>query len=63
MMNHVSRRKFLKGSAITAAATTGTLAAPVVARAEPAVLKMQAASFWKTRNLMSTACMRWPVRT
>lgn len=43
MMNHVSRRKFLKGSAITAAATTGTLAAPVVARAEPAVLKMQAA--------------------
>ena len=37
MMNHVSRRKFLKGSAITAAATTGTLAAPVVARAEPAV--------------------------
>jgi TRAP-type mannitol/chloroaromatic compound transport system substrate-binding protein len=43
MTESVNRRKFLKGSAIAAAATTGSLAAPAVARAEPMVLKMQAA--------------------
>ena len=36
-----SRRKFLKGAALTAAA--GAVAAPAVVRAEPMVLKMQAA--------------------
>lgn len=43
MINKVNRRKFMKGSAIAAAATAGSLAAPAVARAEPTVLKMQAA--------------------
>ncbi len=38
----VDRRKFLKGSALAAAATAGTLAAPAIARAEPVTLKMQA---------------------
>ncbi|MCB2136247.1 MAG: twin-arginine translocation signal domain-containing protein, partial [Rhodobacteraceae bacterium] len=40
MTNTVNRRKFLRGSAVAAAAT---LAAPSIARAEPTVLKMQAA--------------------
>ncbi|MDH5529320.1 MAG: TRAP transporter substrate-binding protein [Paracoccaceae bacterium] len=40
MTNNVNRRKFLRGSAVAAAAT---LAAPSVARAEGTVLKMQAA--------------------
>lgn len=43
MIKSVSRRKFLKGSALATAATAGSLAAPAVARAEPTVLKMQAA--------------------
>ena len=43
MTGIVNRRKFLKGSAIAATATAGTLAAPSIARAEPIVLKMQAA--------------------
>ena len=41
MSRQASRRKFLKGAAITAAA--GAVAAPAVVRAEPMVLKMQAA--------------------
>ncbi|MCB2092979.1 MAG: TRAP transporter substrate-binding protein [Rhodobacteraceae bacterium] len=40
MTNTVNRRKFLRGSAVAAAAT---LAAPSIARAEGTVLKMQAA--------------------
>ena len=43
MTGIVNRRKFLKGSAIAATATAATLAAPSIARAEPIVLKMQAA--------------------
>ncbi|WP_346899940.1 TRAP transporter substrate-binding protein [uncultured Roseibium sp.] len=43
MTDTVNRRRFLKGSALAATATAGTLAAPAVARAEPTVLKMQAA--------------------
>jgi len=39
----VDRRKFLKGSALAAAATAGSFAAPAIARAEPVTLKMQAA--------------------
>lgn len=39
----LNRRKFLKGSALAATASAATLAAPAVARAEPVVLKMQAA--------------------
>ncbi|PCI02446.1 MAG: C4-dicarboxylate ABC transporter [Hyphomicrobiales bacterium] len=39
----LNRRKFLKGSALAATASAATLAAPAVARAEPTVLKMQAA--------------------
>ena len=41
----VSRRKFLKGSALAAGATAaGTIAAPMIAKAaDPVVLKMQAA--------------------
>jgi len=39
----LDRRKFLKGSAFAATASAATLAAPAVARAEPVVLKMQAA--------------------
>jgi len=39
----VNRRKFLRGSALAATATIGTLAAPSIARAEPVTLKMQAA--------------------
>ena len=42
MSDKLNRRKFLKGSAV-AAATTGVLATPSIARAEPVVLKMQAA--------------------
>ena len=38
-----TRRKFLKGGAITAAAADGTLAAPNIALAAPTVLKVQAA--------------------
>ena len=41
MNRNGSRRKFLKGAALTAAA--GAVAAPAVVRAEPMVLKMQAA--------------------
>ncbi|WP_153770803.1 TRAP transporter substrate-binding protein [Labrenzia sp. CE80] len=43
MTNNLNRRRFLKGSALAATATAGTLAAPAVARAEPTVLKVQAA--------------------
>lgn len=43
MTGQVSRRKFMKGSALAAAATTGTLAAPSIARAQTTTLKMQAA--------------------
>ncbi len=43
MKETVSRRKFLRGSAVAAAAAAGTVAAPSIARAEPTVLKMQAA--------------------
>ena len=39
----VNRRKFLKGSALAATATAGTLAAPSLALAQPVTLKMQAA--------------------
>ncbi len=38
-----SRRKFLKGSAIAATATMGTLAAPAIVKAQTQTLKMQAA--------------------
>lgn len=43
MTDTLNRRRFLKGSALAATATAGTLAAPAIARAEPTVLKMQAA--------------------
>ena len=43
MTDTLNRRKFLKGSALAATATAGTLAAPSIANAEPTVLKMQAA--------------------
>ncbi|WP_248304620.1 twin-arginine translocation signal domain-containing protein [Breoghania sp. L-A4] len=43
MTETLNRRRFLKGSALAATATAGTLAAPAIARAEPTVLKMQAA--------------------
>jgi TRAP-type mannitol/chloroaromatic compound transport system substrate-binding protein len=43
MTGILNRRKFLKGSAIAATATAGTLAAPSIANAEPTVIKMQAA--------------------
>ena len=43
MTEILNRRKFLKGSAIAATATAGTLAAPSIANAEPTVIKMQAA--------------------
>ena len=39
----MDRRKFLRGGAVAATATAGALAAPAIARAEPTVLKMQAA--------------------
>ncbi len=42
-MSTQTRRKFLKGSALAATATAGTLAAPAIVRAAPTVLKMQAA--------------------
>ena len=38
-----TRRKFLKGSAAAATATAGVLAAPAIVKAQPTVLKMQAA--------------------
>ncbi len=38
-----SRRKFLKGSAVAATVTAGTLAAPAIVKAAPVTLKMQAA--------------------
>ena len=37
----VSRRKFLKGSAIAVGAATGTLAMPQISRAQTATFKMQ----------------------
>ncbi len=43
MTGIVNRRKFLKGSALAATATAATLAAPSIAKAEPTVIKMQAA--------------------
>ncbi|MEJ8473592.1 TRAP transporter substrate-binding protein [Roseibium algae] len=43
MTDTLNRRRFLKGSALAATATAGTLAAPAIARAEPTVLKLQAA--------------------
>jgi len=43
MKETVSRRKFLRGSAVAAAAAAGTVAAPNIARAQPVTLKMQAA--------------------
>ncbi|MGI9353054.1 MAG: TRAP transporter substrate-binding protein [Rhizobiaceae bacterium] len=43
MTNNINRRKFLKGSAVASTVAAGALAAPAVARAEPTVLKMQAA--------------------
>ena len=43
MTGTVNRRKFLKGSALAATATAATLAAPSIAKAEPTVIKMQAA--------------------
>jgi len=43
MSTKVNRRKFLKGTALASVATAGTLAAPSIARANPVVLKMQAA--------------------
>ncbi|WP_417666562.1 TRAP transporter substrate-binding protein [Roseibium sp.] len=43
MTDTLNRRRFLKGSALAATATAGTLAAPAVARAEPVNLKVQAA--------------------
>ncbi|MDE0308277.1 MAG: TRAP transporter substrate-binding protein [Acidiferrobacterales bacterium] len=43
MKDKMSRRRFLKGSALAATATAGTLAAPAVVKAQATVLKMQAA--------------------
>ena len=43
MNKSLSRRKFLRGTAVAATAAAGTVAAPNIARAEPTVLKMQAA--------------------
>ena len=43
MTKTLDRRRFIKGSAVAATAAVGTLAAPAIARAEPIVLKMQAA--------------------
>ncbi|MBO6755171.1 MAG: TRAP transporter substrate-binding protein [Roseibium sp.] len=43
MTKSVNRRRFLKGSALAATATAGTLAAPAIANAQTTVLKMQAA--------------------
>ncbi len=43
MTGILNRRKFLRGSALAATATAGTLAAPSIANAAPTVIKMQAA--------------------
>ena len=44
MTTNTKRRKFLKGSAVAATATAaGTITAPMIARAQPVTLKMQAA--------------------
>lgn len=44
MHEKLNRRKFLKGSALAATATAaGTIAAPMIARAQPVTMKMQAA--------------------
>ncbi|MBX2882865.1 MAG: twin-arginine translocation signal domain-containing protein, partial [Granulosicoccus sp.] len=44
MTTDTKRRKFLKGSAVAATATAaGTISAPMIARAEPITMKMQAA--------------------
>jgi len=45
----VSRRKFLKGGAVAAAATAGTIAMPNVSRAETVKLKFQ--STWPTKDI------------
>lgn len=43
MTDKLNRRRFLKGSALAATATAGTLAAPSIATAQTVTLKMQAA--------------------
>lgn len=43
MTENLDRRRFLRGSAVAAAASAGALAAPSIARAQPVTLKMQAA--------------------
>jgi TRAP-type mannitol/chloroaromatic compound transport system substrate-binding protein len=43
MTTALNRRKFLKGGALAATATAGTLAAPAIANAQAVTLKMQAA--------------------
>ncbi len=43
MTENLDRRRFIRGSAVAAAASAGALAAPSIARAQPVTLKMQAA--------------------
>ena len=43
MKENMDRRRFLKGTALAATATAGTLAAPAIVKAQTTVLKMQAA--------------------
>jgi TRAP-type mannitol/chloroaromatic compound transport system substrate-binding protein len=46
-----SRRKFLKGAAVTAAGATTALAAPNISRAQSTVIKMQGA--WAQRDILN----------
>ena len=46
-----SRRKFLKGAAVTAAGATAALAAPNISRAQTVSLKMQGA--WAPQDILN----------
>ena len=47
----VSRRKFLRGSAIAVGAATGTLAMPQISRAQTATFKMQGS--WGAKDVFN----------
>jgi TRAP-type mannitol/chloroaromatic compound transport system substrate-binding protein len=52
-----SRRKFLKGAAVTAAAATAAIAAPNVSRAQTVTLKMQGA--WSPTDIFNDMAMEY----
>ena len=58
--SRLSRRSFLRGSAITAAAATGAIASPNIARAAPITLKMQGS--WPAKSIYSEMAQQYTER-